>query len=195
MECTSSTCATLLTAFITTLEALQEEMFLKETENGPPILKVTHHIERNIAICKGRKYVAATVDRVKACLHAGDRYKLPSAQAGKMWSSFHKLRVDPDLRSLWTNFLSCIELPASLCAYSAMALQVVLDRLLKKLISLKKEEQSHIMSTKSLSTLTIREQNVIHYTSGYNDKQNSKSHHQIMPLIKSTRCLCMFLEE
>ena len=135
MECNSSTCATLLTTFITTLEVLQEETLLKETENGPPILEVIHHIERNIGICEGRSFVAAVVDRVKACLHAGDRYKLPSAQAGKMWSSFHKLRVDLELRSLWTKFLSCIELPASLCVYSAMALQVVLDRLLKKLIS------------------------------------------------------------
>ena len=79
MECTSLTCATSLTAFITTLEALQEETLLKETENGPPVLEVIHHIEGNIAICEGRKYVAAIVDRLKACLHAGDRYKLPSA--------------------------------------------------------------------------------------------------------------------
>ena len=45
-----------------------------------------------------------------------------------------------------------------------MALQVVLARLLKKLISLKKEEQSRTMSTK---TLTIREQDIIHCMSGY----------------------------
>ena len=93
---------------LTTLEVLQEETLLKETEIGPPILEVIHHIERNFGICEGRNFVAAIIDRVKACLHAGDRCKLPSVQVGKVWwSSLHKLRVDPDLRSLWTNFLSC----------------------------------------------------------------------------------------
>ena len=47
---------------LTTLEVLQEEMLLKETENGPPILEVIHHIEINFGLYEGRNFVAAIID-------------------------------------------------------------------------------------------------------------------------------------
>jgi len=67
----------------------------------------------------------------------------------------------------WTNFLLIISLPDSLHVHSLLALQFVVDRLLKKLISMKNEDQTKMRMAKKLSTLTLREQNAVYYMSGY----------------------------
>ena len=67
----------------------------------------------------------------------------------------------------WTNFLSSIHLPVTLQVHSAFALQLVVDRLLKKLISMRNDDQSQRVGKANLSTLTLREQNVVYYMSGY----------------------------
>ena len=51
--------------------------------------------------------------------------------------------------------------------YSLLALQFVVDRLLKKLISMENEDQTKMGMAKKLSTLTLREQNTVYYMSGY----------------------------
>ena len=81
--------------------------------------------------------------------------------------SISQLRVDAGLRVAWTNFLLKISLPDSLHVYSLLALQFVVDRLLKKLISMKNENQTKMRMAKKLSTLTLREQNAVYNMSGY----------------------------
>ena len=82
------------------------------------------------------------ISKLKACLQAGDRYRLPSSKAARVRSSFHRLRVDPDHKVAWANFLSSIHLPVTLQVHSTFTLQLVVDRLLKKLISMRVKDQS-----------------------------------------------------
>ena len=74
----------------------------------------------------------------------------------------------------WTNFLLKISLLDSLHVHSLPALQFVVDRLLKKLISMKNEDRTKMRMAKKLSTLTLREQNAVYYMSGYIAVKNIK---------------------
>ena len=149
------------------LQALKEETLLKVTENGPPIIELLNHVLKSVNTYQARDFFVAVVSRLEACLRAGDRCRLPSSKAGRMWSAFHRFRVEPHLKAAWTALLSSIQLPVALRQHSVFALQLVVDRLLKKLISMRNEEQSLSVSRYSLSTLTLREQNIVYYMSGY----------------------------
>ena len=163
----SSSSAGYVTVFVATLEALKEETLLKVTENGPLMIEVINFLIMSVSTCETRDFLVGLISKLEACLRAGDRCQLPSSKAARVWSSFHRLRVDPDLRVAWANYLSSIHLPATLQAQSAFALQLVVDRLLKKLISMRTDDQSQTAGKNNLSTLTLREQNVVYYMSGY----------------------------
>ena len=122
---------------------------------------------KSVSTCETRDFLVGLISKLEACLRAGDRCQLPSSKAARVWSSFHRLRVDPNLRVAWANFLSSIHLPVTLQVHSAFALQLVVDRLLKKLISMRVDDQSQRAGKNNLSTLTLREQNVVYYMSRY----------------------------
>ena len=91
----------------------------------------------------------------------------------------------------WSDFLSSIQLPVALHVHSVFALQLVVDRLLKKLIRTRNEEQLQRVGRNSLSTLTIREQNVVYYMSGYMSikKFKKRSQNQLIPEMADV-CAC-----
>ena len=137
------------------------------TENGSSMIEVINILIKSVSTCESRDFLVGLISKLEACLQAGDRCQLPSSKAARVWSAFHRLRVDPGLRVAWTNFLSSIHLPVTLQVHSAFALQLVVDRLLKKLISMRNDDQSQRAGKANLSTLTLREQNVVYYMSGY----------------------------
>ena len=78
------------------------------------------------------------VTRLQACMASGDKlHRLPSAAQGIMWRSFHKLRNNKELKQLWGNFVDTVEVPEAVLKESHLALQLTLDRVLKKLIEIK----------------------------------------------------------
>ena len=149
------------------LSLLKEETLLKVTENGPSMIEVINFLVKSVSACETRDFLVGLVSKLEGCLRAGDRCQLPSSKAARVWSAFHRLRVDPDLRVAWANFLTNIHLPATLQIHSAFALQLVVDRLLKKLISMRMDDQLQRAGKTNLPTLTLREQNVVYYMSGY----------------------------
>jgi len=151
--------------FVSTLKGLNKDPLLTLTENGPSILELLDHLERNVDTQEARDFIVAVFSRLEACIQAGNRCCLPSAKLSRIWSAFHSLRVDAGLRVAWTNFLLKISLPDSL--HSLLALQFfVVDRLLKKLISMKNEDQTKMRMAKKLSTLTLRERSAVYNMSG-----------------------------
>ena len=124
------------------------------------MIEVINFLIKSVATCETRDFLVGLISKLEACLRAGDRCQLPSSKAARVWSSFHRLRVDPDLRVAWANFLSSIHLPVTLRVHSVFALQLVVDRLLKKLISMRMDDQLQTVGKTNLSTLTLREQNV-----------------------------------
>ena len=121
------------------------------TENGPSMIEVINILIESVSTCD---FLVGLISKLEACLQAGDRCQLLSSKAARVWSAFHRLRVDPGLRVAWTNFLSSIHLPVTLQVQSAFALQFVVDRLLKKLIRMRNDDQSQIESGQSQSVDT-----------------------------------------
>ena len=158
-----------MTTFVDTLTGLNKDPLLTQTENGPSVVGLINHLQKNVDTWEARDFIVTVLSRLslEACIRAGDRCRLPSAKAGRMWSAFHCLRVDAGLRATWSNFLLGIKLPASLNAHSLLALQFVIDRLLKKLIAMKSDKRGKETAKRCLSTLTLREQNAVYYMSGH----------------------------
>ena len=156
-----------MSLFVVTLEALKEETLLKVTEMDLRWLRLSIFLIKSVSTCETRDILVDLISKLEACLRAGDRCLLPSSKAARVWSSFHRLRVDPNLRVAWAIFLSSIHLPVTLQVHSAFTLQLVVDSLLKKLISMRVDNQSQRAGKNNLSTLTLWEQNVVYYMSGY----------------------------
>lgn len=162
----STSCAGYITILVAVLQALKAETLLKATEL-PPSHRNPQLCAKKCEYSSGKRFFIAVASRLEACMRAGDRCRLPASKAGRMWSAFHQFRVEPHLRVSWTSFLASIELPVSLHQHSVLALQLVVNRWLKKFISMKNEEHSQRVSGNRLSTLTLREQNIVYYMSGY----------------------------
>ena len=83
------------------------------------------------------------------CIVSGYKHKLPSAAQSSMWSTFHQLRVSQEMKQIWVVFVST-HLPESCRQESELALQLLLDRLLKKLLHNKADatKQSKLTSSK-----------------------------------------------
>ena len=69
------------------------------------------------------------ISQLYRCIAAGDQCKLPSTAKGHMWSSFHKLRNSSEISRVWQTLHIQPE------AESHLWLQLIMDRLLKQLIS------------------------------------------------------------
>ena len=88
---------------------------------------------------------------------SGDRlHRLPSAAQRLMWRSFHKLCNSNEFKQLWSNFLDTANVPES-----NMALQLLLDRVLKKLIEIKARPLEKPDIDAAVVPLSVREKNAI----------------------------------
>ena len=107
------------------------------------------------------------ISKVNICLHAGKKHKLPSLAQGAVWSAFHKLRIwNSDLKKAWTAFISGN--PLSHHHEQELALQIILDRLLKQMLKIKADTVRPYIATKeSVNPLTLFEKNAVRYMAGY----------------------------
>ena len=94
---------------------------------------------------------------IAKCIAAGDKCKLPSTAKGHMWSSFHKLRNSSEISRVWQTLNIQPEAESRLC------LQLIVDQLLKQLIS--KAQQT--TTTPKSYALNKREKNAVRYMAGY----------------------------
>lgn len=93
--------------------------------------------------------------------------RLPTAVVGKVWSNFHKLRFDGHIQDLWAAYLIAIHTPPPLQGEAKLLLQLLLDRLLKRLIAAEARDCSTAAVPKQQIALTLREQNAVRYMAGY----------------------------
>ena len=45
------------------------------------------------------------LSRLNQCINIGSKYKLPSVAQGAMWSAFHQLQQDLQLKKSWNAFI------------------------------------------------------------------------------------------
>ena len=80
------------------------------------------------------------ISKVSGCIVSGYKHKLPSAAQSYVWSTFHHIRRSQEMKQIWVVFVST-HLPESCRQESELALQLLLDRLLKKLLHNKADEK------------------------------------------------------
>ena len=104
------------------------------------------------------------VDKVGTCIIAGKKTKLPSVAQAQIWTSFHKLRFNPEIKKAWSVFVKDFSDGNSHLAN--LTLQLLLDRMLTTMLHnrAKVKRQSIQVSAESLSAM---EKNAINYMAGY----------------------------
>ena len=86
---------------------------------------------------------------------------------GKVWGQFHKVHFDSTLHHRWTTYLGNMVVPPPLKVEASFTLQLLLDRLLKRLINILAVDSKPTVTANQEVTLTHREQNAIRYMTGY----------------------------
>jgi hypothetical protein len=153
-----------LELFLSVLSATMQEEVIKRSPKGHMVANLLCHVQ-----CLDNKRVEGIADyiisRLNTCLLAGKRHKLPSVAQGAVWSAFHKLRLEQDIQHAWKSFVTT-DLPSSSHNECELTFQILLDRLLKKIIS----DKANLIKKPTISSarpLTYVESNGIRYMAGY----------------------------
>ena len=109
------------------------------------------------------------VSKVNGCLTAGCKLKLPSAAQASVWSTFHQLCGSQQIKQGWEMFISA-HFSESHRKEPELALQLLLDRVLKRLLWNKADTTSQCSGSSqvdSVRPLMAMESNAVRYMSGY----------------------------
>ncbi len=157
------------TLFMDLMSAVALEPLIRRSPRGQMVgelLEYMQHLEKG----KVTGIAVFLLSELSACLGAGNRHKLPSLAQAAVWSAFHKLRARTDIMQAWTAFVTS-KIPTTYHKESELALQILLDRGLKKIMTNISEsaEQLRIQVTKDnhVKPLTLMESNAVRYMSGY----------------------------
>ena len=154
------------TLFLTCVSALQREPVVQRSPRGKIVHKLLRYVEEKCEEICMAEISLFLVTKLHTCVVSGDRHKLPSAAQGCMWNSFHKVRNSDEVNRVWSTFITTIKTPEPFCLESRLALQLLLDRLLKKMIENKAKAVDQ-RSSVAVAPLTIREKSAIRYMAGY----------------------------
>lgn len=105
--------------------------------------------------------------RLNKCIVLGGKYRLPSSAQAAIWSAFHQLRQDVQIVKFWKEFIAK-KVTQPYQQEPLLALQLLLDRMLKMLIQNKAKGHCHSSSSSgSDRPLTAIESNAVRYMAGY----------------------------
>ena len=147
--------------FLGVVEKLKNEDVLQST-TGPQIKEVLKHVQKFKDNPTFADMIVKLGSQVEDCLPTEDC--LPSS-SGRMWSTFHQFRVSETAIDAWRRFMvQTVPHPQLLAHASNLCFQLVIDRVLKCMIEMRKNKLS---TSKPKIKLSVREENVIYYMSGF----------------------------
>ena len=153
--------------FVDTIKHAIEDDQLITSNCGKEVLQVLKRVKVNSDSLPTREIIATICTRVQSCISKGDRCKLPSSIASRIWPAFHEMRLSTDLHYLWkTHLLDTLGCHVSEMT-TLLALQVVLNRLIKQMIGMKRGENQGTSMQSPPVEMSEREIKVVHYMSGY----------------------------
>lgn len=123
------------------------------------------------------------VRELEECLVRSKRQS--SISVAKLWKHFHKIRFSLEIQRSWENLLTTLQFSTSVKVETDLALQLLLDRLMKAIISRATAAASSTSSTPSSTStpspqapqvLTMRERNLVRYIAGYVVMKLRKKH-------------------
>ena len=150
------------TFFLDCVSALKVEDLVKRSPKGGPVGGVLEYIETMDK--KGMIELSESLtSALIRCLNAGSARKLPSAAQAKVWSEFHSMRSGEQIKATWFSFIP------SPFKEVTLTLQLLLDRMLKRMISMRAKSVADSFHTSIgyVKPLTKFENNAIRYMAGY----------------------------
>ena len=155
-----------LECFLFCVESLREEELIKRSPRGQRV-EVLLNFLKSIENKSLTDIAISILSNVNNCLIIGSTHVLPSAARGAVWSAFHQLRANDKLKQSWNAFIFT-QVPQDCQQEHPLALQLLLDRVLKRMLA----NKAKVMEQKSDATsearpLTTLESNAIRYMSGY----------------------------
>ena len=153
--------------FIACAKSIQTEEVMRRSPMGKRVSLVLEQLcmkksSKDIAdiavLLEGRIISTCFVDR-----------KLPSARLALMWSKFHHLRSSPELIEAWRAFMQLQDGLECSSREAHLTLQILLDRILKKIIHNLGEAASNKKKreAKPSQKITAMESNAIRYMAGF----------------------------
>ena len=97
----------------------------------------------------------------------GCTLQLPSKITSEIWKRCHELRCRKDVICTWSSYLSALSVPDECLEESELTLQLIMDRIIEKLLERKANSQASNTITATSVPLRIGEENAIHYMAGY----------------------------
>ena len=139
------------------LEGLKGEDILCKTKKGPNLLEIIDHL---LGLKSGHiaGLSVALCDELETCLASTAECILPN----QMWRRSHQVRLNHKLRLAWSKFIMSASLPHHLHSHSNQCFQILI---FKDMIARRKESVSPVMPDDD--TLSVCEENALHYMSGY----------------------------
>ena len=154
--------------FLACVSSLKREELIKRSPRGQRVKVMLDLIEtmEQESVAEIARFL---ILQMNSCLVAGYRHKLTSAAQASAWSTFHSLRSSQHVKHTWNAFISA-QVPQSHQKEPQLALQLLMDRVLKRLIENKaKATRQHTESSTagSVRPLTTLESNGLRYMAGY----------------------------
>lgn len=154
--------------FLSCVTSLEGEELVVRSPRGQR-LKVLLDALRTLEQQKVAGVAISLIVTVNDCLESGRGCKLPSAVQASVWSAFHQLRSSQGLKDSWNTFIS-VNVPKSQQKEPELALQLILDRILRQLLKNKanaKKSSAASAEATSVRPLTAMESNAVRYMAGY----------------------------
>ena len=105
-------------------------------------------------------------EKINSCITVS-RSRMPSSAEGSMWSAFHQLRSSSEIQRVWCRFVARSIPPNVNCEESQLVLQLLLDRILKKLLENQAKASKKYEISDYVRPLTSLECNAVRYMAGY----------------------------
>lgn len=106
------------------------------------------------------------IEKISSCITVS-QHRMPSSAEGNMWSTFHQLRSSDEMQKMWSRFIARSIPPHVNVEESQLVLQLLLDRILKKLLENQAKATKKYESSDHVRPLTSLECNAVRYMAGY----------------------------
>ena len=141
---------------------LKTEELIRRSPRGKRVGLLLDEVNK-IEAEKVARMAILLISKASGCIVSGYKHRLSSAAQSSVWSTFHQLRGSQEMKQIWVVFVST-HLPESCRQECELALQLLLDRRLKKLLHNKadaKKQSTASSHPNSVRPLTAMESNAV----------------------------------
>ena len=144
--------------FMSCVSSLKTEQLIEHSPRGQKLRRLLEYFECNMCVDDIAELATMLLSRIYKCIALGSQHSLPSSAQATVWSTFHQTQQDLQLKQCWDTFIST-KVPLPHQEEPQLALQLLLDRLVKKVIQ--NRSQQMCVSSDSVRPLTAMESNAI----------------------------------